>query len=327
MQNDNFDTAIDRMASPARPNKGPARFQKPANNGRNRPNSSNRRNGSRNGNHNGDRNGASNNINNDRPRFDRQRMRPQMPSQALFKNQDVFLSVIVPAYNEEARLPQTLGILDNYLKKQPYTYEIIAVNDGSKDGTGRAVEALIGKIGKLKLLDNHVNHGKGYVVRQGLLAAKGQVRLFTDSDNSTPIEEVEKLLPLFKEGYDVVIGSRHAAGAKLEPAQPPVRQFLGWGWRMLTNVVVGTWAIKDTQCGFKALSAKAAAEILPKCRIDRFAFDPEILILAKAKGFKIKEVGITWKNDTRSTVKVNSMVKMFKDLLRIRANQIKGLYR
>jgi len=201
------------------------------------------------------------------------------------------------------------------------------VNDGSKDGTGRAVEALIGKVAKLKLLDNHVNHGKGYVVRQGLLAAKGQVRLFTDSDNSTPIEEVEKLLPFFKEGYDVVIGSRHAPGAKLEPAQPPIRRFLGWGWRMLANIVVGTWAIKDTQCGFKAMSAKAAAVILPKCRIDRFAFDPEILILAKAKGFRVKEVGITWKNDTRSTVKAGSMVKMFKDLLRIRANQMKGLYR
>jgi len=200
------------------------------------------------------------------------------------------------------------------------------VNDGSQDNTSRVTEELIGKIAKLKLLDNSLNHGKGYVVRQGLLAAKGKIRLFTDSDNSTPIEEVEKLLPFFKEGYDIVIGSRHASGAKLEPAQPPLRQFLGWGWRLLTNIIIGLWDIKDTQCGFKAFTAAAAQEILPLCRIDRFAFDPEILILAKAHGYRIKEVGITWKNDPRSTVKASSMVKMFKDLLRIRANQAQGLY-
>lgn len=324
MQNENFNSAIDRMTASAKPKKSPESFKKTARIPE-RTGDFKSRNGNRNS-YNGGKSSANANNGNARRQFIRPAIRPQV-SQLLPKTQDVFLTVIVPAYNEEDRLPKTLEIIDGYLKKQPYTYEIIVANDGSKDNTGHAVEALIGKVAKLKLLDNHVNHGKGYVVRQGLLAAKGQVRLFTDSDNSTPIEEVEKLLPLFKEGYDVVIGSRHAAGAKLEPAQPPVRQFLGWGWRMLTNIVVGTWAIKDTQCGFKALSAKAAAEILPKCRIDRFAFDPEILILAKAKGFKIKEVGITWKNDTRSTVKVNSMVKMFKDLLRIRANQIKGLYR
>ncbi len=240
--------------------------------------------------------------------------------------EDIFLSVVVPAYNEEDRLPKTLGTIGEYLKRQPYTYEIIAVNDGSKDDTGPAVEALIGKVAKLKLIDNRANHGKGYVVRQGMLAARGQIRLFTDSDNSTPIEEVEKLLPYFKQGYDVVIGSRHAKGARLEPAQPPMRQFLGWGWRMLTDIVVGTWSIKDTQCGFKAMSAKATQDVLSQCRIDRFAFDPEILIIAQKMKYRIKEVGILWKNDLRSTVKAGSMVKMFKDLLRIRLNQIKGVY-
>jgi len=266
-------------------------------------------------------NGGNKNSN----RFSRNSSRQSRPFRGALR-EDIYLSVVVPAYNEEGRVPKTLVTISDYLKKQPYTYEIIVANDGSKDGTGRAVEAMIGKVAKLKLLDNQTNHGKGYVVRQGMMAARGQIRLFTDSDNSTPIEEVEKLLPLFKQGYDVVIGSRHAAGAKLEPAQPPLRQFLGWGWRVLTNIVVGTWAIADTQCGFKAMSAKAVQEIMPKCRIDRFAFDPEILILAKSYGYRIKEVGILWKNDARSTVKVSSMVKMFKDLLRIRLNQIKGLY-
>jgi len=219
-----------------------------------------------------------------------------------------------------------LAAIGDYLSRQPYAYEIIAVNDGSKDGTGRVTEALIGKVAKLKLIDNHINHGKGYVVRQGMLAAKGQIRLFTDSDNSTPIEEVEKLLPYFKEGYDVVIGSRDAKGAILDPPQPMIRRFLGEGWGLLTNIMVGTWAIEDTQCGFKAMTAKAVQNIMPRCKIDRFAFDPEILVLARRSKMKIKEIGILWKNDTRSTVKFSSMVKMFQDLLRIRLNLIKGIY-
>lgn len=236
------------------------------------------------------------------------------------------MSVVVPAYNEEQRLPQTLKSIGDYLSRQPYAYEILVANDGSKDGTAAVVEGLIGKIAKLKLIDNQANHGKGYVVRQGMLAARGQIRLFTDSDNSTPIEQVEKLLPYFKEGCDVVIGSRDAKGAKLEPPQPLIRRFLGEGWGLLTNIMVGTWAIEDTQCGFKAMTAKAVQEIMPRCKIDRFAFDPEILTLARMFKFKIKEVGILWKNDTRSTVKVSSMVKMFQDLMRIRLNLIKGIY-
>jgi dolichyl-phosphate beta-glucosyltransferase len=240
--------------------------------------------------------------------------------------EDIYLSVVVPAYNEEQRVPVTLEAIGAYLKTRPYTYEIVVVNDGSKDGTARAVERLIGKVSKLKLIDNQVNRGKGYVVRQGMLAARGQIRLFTDSDNSTPIQEVEKLLPFFKEGYDVVIGSRDAKGAKLDPPQPMIRRFLGEGWGLLTNIVVGTWGIADTQCGFKAMTAKAAQEIFPRCKVDRFAFDPEMLLLARMLKYRVREVGIVWKNDTRSTVKVDSMVKMFKDLIRIRMNQIKGIY-
>lgn len=241
-------------------------------------------------------------------------------------NNSIYLSVVVPAYNESDRLPKTLYSIDSYLKKQPYRYEIIVANDGSKDETGRTVEGLIGKITKLKLIDNRVNHGKGYVVRQGMLMAKGQIRLFTDSDNSTPIEEVEKLLPFFDQGYDVVIGSRDAKGAKLDPPQPMYRRFLGEGWGLLTNILVGTWGIADTQCGFKAMTAKSAQDIMPLCRIDRFAFDPEILALAKLKKYRIKEVGILWKNDLRSTVKFSSMVKMFQDLVRISINLITGAY-
>jgi glycosyltransferase involved in cell wall biosynthesis len=238
----------------------------------------------------------------------------------------IYLSVVIPAYGEEKRIEGTLRAIDAYLSRQKYAYEIIVVNDGSKDGTARVVEGMIKKIRNLKLLDNRVNHGKGYVVRQGMLAAKGDYRLFTDSDNSTPVEEVEKLLPYFKQGYDIVIGSRDVKGAKLEPPQPMYRRFLGEGFGFLTNIVVGTWGISDTQCGFKMMSAHAANEILPLCKIERFAFDPEILAIAKNKKLKIKEVGILWRNDLRSTVKASSMVKMFFDLLKIRLNMIKGIY-
>lgn len=243
---------------------------------------------------------------------------------------EIYLSVVVPAYNEEKRLSRTLTAIGEYLKKQSYGCEIIVVNDGSKDGTGRAAESLIGKIAHLKLIDNQTNHGKGYVVRQGMLAARGRIRLFTDSDNSTPIEEIGRLLPFFGQGYDVVIGSRDAKGAKLDPPQPLYRRFLGEAFGLLSNVFAGTWGISDTQCGFKAMTAAAAQEILPKCRIDRFAFDPEILAVAKIREFKIKEVGILWKNDTGGAIKIKSMVKtifsMFFGLVSIRANIIKGIY-
>jgi glycosyltransferase involved in cell wall biosynthesis len=236
------------------------------------------------------------------------------------------LSVIVPSYNESQRIPQTLEALDSYLKKQNYAYEIIVVSDGSKDDTAKVVEELKGKIANLRLIANTENHGKGYVVRQGMLEARGEYRLFTDSDNSTPIEEVEKLWPYFEQGFDAVIGSRDAKGAVLDPPQPMIRRFLGEVFGFLTNFIVGTWGIADTQCGFKALTAKATTEIMPLCKIERFAFDPEILAIAKMKKMKIKEVGILWKNDTRSTVKFKSMVKMFFDLFKIRLNMINGVY-
>lgn len=238
----------------------------------------------------------------------------------------VYLSVVVPAYNEEARIPETLKAIGDYLRHQPYSYEIVAVNDGSKDNTAHVIEALIIKIANLKLINNRNNCGKGCAVKQGILAAAGEIRLFMDADNSAAIEEIKKLLPHFEAGNDVVIGSRHAPGAEIVTSQPIFRRFLGRGYRLLANILAGTWGIGDTQCGFKAMSAEAARTILPNCRINRFAFDAEILAAAKISGLKIKEVGIVWKNDLRSTVKINSVFGMFFDLLRLRVNIIKGIY-
>tara|TARA_Y100000310_G_C20681643_1_gene816327 strand:+ start:2607 stop:3344 length:738 start_codon:yes stop_codon:yes gene_type:complete len=238
----------------------------------------------------------------------------------------MYLSIIIPAYNEEKRLGKTLNSINKYLVKQSYKYEIIVISDGSKDKTGDVVRRAQKTIRNLKLIDNKKNHGKGYVVRQALLAAKGQYRLFTDADNSTTVNQVKKLLPYFEKGYDIVIGSRDVKGAVLDPPQPWNRVMVGNIFNLLVQFIVGLWGIWDTQCGFKALSAKAVKDILPKCKIDRWAFDPEIMKIGKRKGYKIKEVPITWKNDPDSKVKLKGMIKMGLDLLKIRWNLITGKY-
>jgi dolichyl-phosphate beta-glucosyltransferase len=241
-------------------------------------------------------------------------------------SENIYLSVIIPAYNEQDRLPKTLEAINAYLKQQPYSYEIIVVNDGSKDRTSQVVLDSISHINHLRLIDNHENHGKGYVVRQGMLQAKGETRVFTDADNSTSIDHLEKMLPEFANGFDVVIGSRDVEGAKMEPAQPLFRRLLGEIFNLIVQIVVGLWGIWDTQCGFKGFTKEVVEKVFPKCKINRFAFDPEILILAKREGFKIKEVPVFWKNDARSTVKFNWMVKMLFEVLQIRWNLILGKY-
>ncbi|MBC7073863.1 glycosyltransferase family 2 protein [Candidatus Parcubacteria bacterium] len=236
------------------------------------------------------------------------------------------LSVIIPAYNEEKRLPKTLNEIFQYLSKQNYSFEIIVVNDGSKDNTAKIVKEAMERIPNLRLIDNKINQGKGAVVRQGMLEAKGEFRLFTDADNSTPISEIEKFWKEFDFGADVVVGSREIKGAILDPPQPLFRRFLGECFKILRKIIVGLWEIQDTQCGFKCFKKEVVEKIFPKCKINRFAFDPEILILAKKAGYKIKEVPIYWKNDLDSKVKLKSVFKMALDLFKIRLNLIFGEY-
>ena len=240
---------------------------------------------------------------------------------------EVYLSVIIPAYNEEMRLPKTLEEIDKYLSKQSYDYEILVVNDGSKDKTVEVAKSLIPKIKNLKVTGYEKNQGKGYAVRFGMLEAKGEFRLFTDADNSTSIDQVEKMWPYFKESYDTVIGSRDVKGAILDPPQPWLRQLiLGEGFKLFRKIILNLWGIEDTQCGFKCFTKKATENIFPRCKINRFAFDPEILIIAKKLGYKIKEIPVYWKNDPESKVKFKWMVNMGLDLLKIRLNMIKGIY-
>lgn len=223
-------------------------------------------------------------------------------------------------------MPKTLEEINSYMAKQTYEYEIVVVSDGSKDKTADVVRQMMPSIKGLRLIDNKENHGKGYVTRQGLAESVGEYRVFTDADNSTSIDQVEKMFPEIKNGFDVVIGSRDIEGAVLDPPQPASRRFIGWAWRVVRKIILGLWDIQDTQCGFKGFTQKAAKDILPKCRIDRFAFDPEMLIVARKMGYKIKEVPVRWVNDLESTVKFKSMVKMGLDLVKIKMNDIKGVY-
>lgn len=237
------------------------------------------------------------------------------------------LSIIIPAYNEEKRLSKTLEEIDRYLSNQGYDYEILVVNDGSKDGTAEVCSNLVPKIKNLRLIDNKINKGKGAVVRQGMLEAKGDYRIFTDADNSTSIDQIEKTWPEFSRGFDVIIGSRDIKGAVLDPPQPWIRSvILGEGFKLFRKIVVGLWKIQDTQCGFKCFKKEAAEQAFPGCRIDRFAFDPEILIIAGKMGYKIKEIPVYWKNDPDSKVKPKWIINMAIDLFKIRWNLMKGIY-
>lgn len=236
------------------------------------------------------------------------------------------LSIIIPAYNEANRIGPSLHKAFQYFSTKPYQVEILVVDDGSSDNTVETVRQTANeKPTSLTNLDCRViplgkNSGKGAAVQRGMLEAKGTVRIFTDADFSTPIHEVEKIIPLIDSGqYDVVIGSRAAEGRRLvKKHQPWYRELMGRFFNVLVQLLVFR-GIRDTQCGFKGFSGDAAMMLFPKQKVMNFSFDVEILYLARRAGYRIKEVAIEWYNDERSTVgALSDSVRMFLELLRIR---------
>ncbi len=230
----------------------------------------------------------------------------------------LFLSVIIPAYDEEKRIKSTLESIFNYLSKQNYGWEVIIVSDGSKDKTVEAAEEFSKNHGGFRVIGNIENHGKGYVVRQGMLEARGEFRLFTDADNSTSIEQIENFLPHFENGFDIVIGSIEIGGAKIFENAQWYRRALGHYSKFIIRAIAGLWEIHDSQRGFKCFTAKAAEDIFSRVKIDRFGFDIEVLALAKRLGYKVKEVPVVWKNAGESKVSLKSYFEVLKDLFRIR---------
>ena len=238
----------------------------------------------------------------------------------------MYLSVIIPAYNEEKRISETLKSIDGYLSRQNYDYEILVVSDGSKDGTSNLVRGLGSDIKGLRLIDNKENHGKGYVVRQGMLDAKGDLRLFTDADNSTSIEHLDKFLPYINEGFDVVIGSIAVAGHKVASGSEPLwRRILGKVGNLFIQIMAVP-GVYDTQRGFKLFTEKAVQDIFPKLTITRWGFDVEVLALARKFGHKIKELPVDWKNDPNSKVGIKAYVQVLIETIRVRLNLMTGIY-
>lgn len=236
-----------------------------------------------------------------------------------------FLSVIIPAYNEASRLPKTLIDVDKKLSDAEYSSEVIVVSDGSKDATAEIVRRFAEHMRNLKLIDNKENHGKGWVVRQGMLSAKGNWRLFMDADNSTTVDQFGLMMPFLKEGYGVLFGSRAIAGAKLVPPQPWYRQIAGRAGNLIIQLLALP-GIKDTQCGFKCFSEEAAERVFRSAKIDRWGFDVEALALAKLFGFRIKEMPITWANDVNSTVGLKAYASTLLDVVRVWWGIKKGTY-
>lgn len=237
----------------------------------------------------------------------------------------MFLSVIIPAYNEEKRISKTLESLKEYFKNKKYDFEILVVDDGSKDKTVEVVEDFAKDFPELKVVVNKRNHGKGYVVRKGMLEAKGDYRLFMDADNSTKIDQFDKLFPYFEKGFDVVIASIALKGAKVAHTEKFYKRIFGKSGNLFIQIVLVP-GIKDTQRGFKIFTAKATEDIFGRLKLDKWGFDFEALAVARKLKYKIKEVPITWKNDPESKVKLSAYAKTMLEVLKVRLGLWEGEY-
>lgn len=228
------------------------------------------------------------------------------------------LSIIIPAYNEAERIGKTLKSFDWFLRQKSWHYEMLVVDDGSTDNTIACVEHLKAEVKNLHVLPSETNLGKGHAVGLGMLSANGEVRVFSDADGSTPIEELDKLLaPLQNKEADVSIGSRYLENSEIDIPQPLFRR----AWSRLANRVVQNIllpGIVDPHCGFKAFTSAAAEHVFAHCRVNEWSFDLEVLALARKEKLRIAEVPVTWMNDENSKGKLRHMPKEVVNLYRIK---------
>jgi dolichyl-phosphate beta-glucosyltransferase len=239
------------------------------------------------------------------------------------------LSVIIPAYNEEERIGKTLTAVHNYLVPQPYTWELLVVLDGGSDNTLGVVQSFAADKEGIHWIDRKENRGKGYTVREGMRAAKGEIRLFTDADNSTDMSHFDRMKPLFDQGESVVICSRDkkdAADARQATPQPIRKRLMGDAGNLFIQVIAvpGIW---DTQCGFKAFRAQAAEDIFSAAQINGWLFDIELLALARHFGYKINILGANWVDEPNTHVTLSGYAKSLVEALKVRWNLWTGAYK
>ncbi len=237
------------------------------------------------------------------------------------------LSAIIPAYNEINRLPGYLTQVVDYLERQSLSFEVIIVDDGSTDGTGAMVERFREENANVRLIRLRQNRGKGHAVKTGMLEASGQLRLFADADGATPIAELQQLVRAIEGGADVAVASRALRADTCTVQTRLSRKVIGTLYNFIVRMLA-VRGIKDTQCGFKLFSAESAATVFPLQRIEDFGFDVELLFICRKKGYRIVEVPVNWTDVRGTKVKVlRDSVRMFYDVLKIRLNDLRGMYR
>ena len=235
-------------------------------------------------------------------------------------------SIVIPAFNESARIPATLESVIACVRANAWDAEIIVVNDGSTDNTAEIVRNMAHNAPELRLLENPGNRGKGYAVRNGILHALGDIVMFTDSDLSAPIVEAERLFAAIAGGADIAIGSRWLESGRQTHRQPLYRQIFGRCFNLVCRMVMNL-PFADTQCGFKAFTRTAAQTVFQLQTIERWGFDPEILFIAIKRGFRVVEVPVSWAHDERTQISyLKDGTQMLKEMGQIRTNSLRGRY-
>jgi dolichyl-phosphate beta-glucosyltransferase len=235
-------------------------------------------------------------------------------------------SIVIPAYNESARIPSSLQKVVCCIRERGWRAEVIVVNDGSTDRTAEVVRTFARTAPEVRLIENPGNRGKGYSVRSGMLQALGEIVMFTDADLSSPIEEAERLFAALAAGADIAIGSRWLERDRQTQRQPLYRQVFGRCFNAVTRLVMGL-PFADTQCGFKAFTRHAAQTVFQLQTIERWGFDPEILFIALKRGFRVVEVPVTWGHDERTRMSyIKDGAKMLEEIATIRWNALRGQY-